>query len=104
MDWKYNNPKFHIAKPKNKLKWGLHTAIVNRFNKGEAGDKPYVEVSFYYTPDPLWNQRDRIFVQTYRQSDRVNESFISKCIERHFNSRKLDKIMYGNELPEFSEL
>ena len=104
MDWKYNNPRFHISKPKNKLTWGLHSAIVHRYNKGEIDDQPRIEITFYYHDKVDWNEKDKIEVQTYTQKGKISESFLTKAIDRHFNSKKLDKIMYGNALPDFREL
>ena len=89
MVWKYNNPSYHIAKPMNVLKWGVHSANVQRIPKSESVDKQErTTVDFFYRTQP---------VKSYEKKGRYSEKWVDKTINKYVDSNELDEFMYGEE-------
>jgi len=72
--WKYNHPNFHVGKPRNKLKWGLVTAMLEQY-------EDHWEFSFYL---------DRDCLKTYTTRENPNEKWVDKHIKKFFDSKTLD--------------
>ena len=89
MDWKYNNPSYHLARPLNTLKWGVHYAKIERIPKSESVDKQErTTVDFSYRNIPI---------KSYEKKGRYSEKWVDKTIKKYFDSDELDEFMYGEE-------
>jgi hypothetical protein len=86
--WMYLNPYFHIAKPTNRLKWGLSRADM------EMKDD-HTEINFYYKQELLKTYTTRF----------PDIEWVDNCIKKYFDSQSLDiEIKEDDNAPKFKEI
>jgi hypothetical protein len=76
--WKYNHPKFNVAKQKNNFKWGFVTAKLEEFN---LMHEVVWEFSFCLHGDCL---------KTYTTREAPTNKWVDKHIKKFFDSKVLD--------------
>lgn len=80
--WMYLNPHFHLNKNINKLKWGLSTARVDKY-------EDVTEMYFFFNGE---------FVKKYFTQDPTME-WVDSRIRKYFESAALDKFVKDDDNP-----